>query len=326
MKLPFLDMDRSWAYEDWSKYGKVVSVYNKVNKTIGDNKKKVLNAGVKTAKAVAKSPLLRKFTVDKFFSELKVEKLGSNTYRIAKQYVFQSYLLVGRNKALLIDTGLGIGNLTETIREITDKPLIVVCTHGHYGCIGGAGEFDEVMLGKADVKMAKRMYKTLHSILAKYLKDHTYSEPNFVQIDKKYLKDYIDLGGRKVRIKEFPSHTKGTLCFYDDKYAFAGDPMGPLCFNLLPGAVSINQYASNFGEISRNLASRKFYCSYWPREIKKERMIILENQLYVAAMNDNDYKDFIKIRHSDDWKQFLVYWGFKANKRNLEHRWHAIIR
>lgn len=325
MKLPKLDMDRSWAYEDWNKYAKVVSVYNKVNKTIGDNKKRIGAAIAKGAKVVAKSPLLKKFTVDKFIANLKVEKIGSNTYRIAKQYVFQSYLIVGRNKALLIDTGLGIGSLLDTVREITDKPLIVVCTHGHFGCVGGAGEFDEVLLSKYDIKIAKRMYNTLHKTIAKYNKDHVVKEPNFVPIDKKYLKDErIDLGGRKIHVKEVPSHTKGSLCFYDDKFAFTGDIMGPFGFHILPGAVPMNLYADNFNELYNKFLRQKIYCSYLPKDLKRDSVAKAKTMVYFAAMGTNNYRDLIRFRHTDDWKQFMLYYGYKANRRDRENRWDAI--
>lgn len=43
----------------------------------------------------------------------------------------------GKEKALLIDTGIGIGNIRQKIEELTDKPLIVVMGHGDH--TGGSG-------------------------------------------------------------------------------------------------------------------------------------------------------------------------------------------
>jgi glyoxylase-like metal-dependent hydrolase (beta-lactamase superfamily II) len=40
-------------------------------------------------------------------------------------------LLIGQQKAALIDTGCGIGNLRKAVEEITDKPVIVINTHTH---------------------------------------------------------------------------------------------------------------------------------------------------------------------------------------------------
>lgn len=38
------------------------------------------------------------------------------------------YLVVGDTKALLFDTGIGVGNIAETVSKITHKPLsVVIC-------------------------------------------------------------------------------------------------------------------------------------------------------------------------------------------------------
>ena len=47
------------------------------------------------------------------------------------------HLLVGQEKALLIDTGYGEGNFREIVESITDKPVMVVDTHGHFDHTGG---------------------------------------------------------------------------------------------------------------------------------------------------------------------------------------------
>ncbi len=41
------------------------------------------------------------------------------------------FLLVGREQALLIDSGYGLQNLPERIRQITNLPVTLVNTHGH---------------------------------------------------------------------------------------------------------------------------------------------------------------------------------------------------
>lgn len=51
--------------------------------------------------------------------------------------------LRGRDKDLLIDTGLGTASLKEEIHDLVDKPLGAVATHIHFDHIGGLHEFDE---------------------------------------------------------------------------------------------------------------------------------------------------------------------------------------
>ena len=49
------------------------------------------------------------------------------------------YLVEGTEKAALIDTGYGVGNLKGYIKTLTEKPLIVLITHGHLDHVAGAG-------------------------------------------------------------------------------------------------------------------------------------------------------------------------------------------
>ena len=49
------------------------------------------------------------------------------------------YLLEGKEKAMLIDTGWGAGNLRACVEKLTDKPLIVVNTHFHPDHSAGNG-------------------------------------------------------------------------------------------------------------------------------------------------------------------------------------------
>lgn len=51
--------------------------------------------------------------------------------------------LRGRDKDLLIDTGLGAASLKDEIRDLVDKPLAAVATHIHFDHVGGLHEFDE---------------------------------------------------------------------------------------------------------------------------------------------------------------------------------------
>ena len=52
-----------------------------------------------------------------------------DTWEIDEFDVASMYLLVGQEKAMLIDCGMGLGDLRGAVEMITDKPLIVVITH-----------------------------------------------------------------------------------------------------------------------------------------------------------------------------------------------------
>jgi len=51
--------------------------------------------------------------------------------------------LRGRDRDLLIDSGLGIASLADAARSLFERPLTAVATHTHYDHVGGLHEFPE---------------------------------------------------------------------------------------------------------------------------------------------------------------------------------------
>ena len=61
------------------------------------------------------------------------------------------YVINGSKKALLIDTGLGLSDLKETVRTLCgDKEILVVNTHGHSDHDSGNNQFRQVYMGRFD--------------------------------------------------------------------------------------------------------------------------------------------------------------------------------
>ncbi len=76
-----------------------------------------------------------------------IEKIDNNTYAISEYGHWEkmhSYLLIGKTYALLIDTGLGIGNIKKEVDLLTDLPVKVVTTHVHWDHIGGHSLFGDI--------------------------------------------------------------------------------------------------------------------------------------------------------------------------------------
>ena len=76
-------------------------------------------------------------------------------YSIYDPLNINCYLIVGNDAALLFDVAYGIGDLPATVREITDKPLVVVLGHGHHDHVNGAYQFEEVLLHEADFSLCR---------------------------------------------------------------------------------------------------------------------------------------------------------------------------
>lgn len=62
----------------------------------------------------------------------------------------KSYLIVGDERALLLDTGMGVGDIRGLSESLTDKPVFVVNSHAHWDHIGGNHLFDEIWIHSAE--------------------------------------------------------------------------------------------------------------------------------------------------------------------------------
>ena len=64
-----------------------------------------------------------------------IDKMDDDTYIISEYRHWEEthcYLLNGTEHSLLIDTGLGICNISEVVSRLTDKPVVAVATHIHW--------------------------------------------------------------------------------------------------------------------------------------------------------------------------------------------------
>ncbi|MBR5340949.1 MAG: MBL fold metallo-hydrolase [Erysipelotrichaceae bacterium] len=167
------------------------------------------------------------------------DRISENFYQIRYYYLgvadVYMYLLIGEEKALLIDTGYASTMVINYVDELTDLPIKVVNTHGHPDHIGGNRYFDEVYISKNDLNTAREYSDPfflkkindmiIHNIslnndiaIEEYQKD---IELNNSGMNVKYLdlpeKGYFDLGNRKIYFLETPGHTFGSICLYDER-------------------------------------------------------------------------------------------------------------
>jgi len=83
-----------------------------------------------------------------------IKKIYDDTYAITDNGFSQGsvymYLLVGAEKALLVDSGYGLLDLKTVIKTVTDKPVMCICTHGHLDHAPGACQFEEAYIHSKD--------------------------------------------------------------------------------------------------------------------------------------------------------------------------------
>lgn len=209
-------------------------------------------------------------------TDYPVTKIAEDTYMISDFGIANCYLLVGEEKALLIDCGLGIGDLKGAVRKITDKPIIVVCTHGHVDHASGDGQFDEIFVHEKDCGRNYR-FQTSYTLRKLFLiASKGVVDKNITLKDlQKYkmrptvtsIKDghVFDLGGRNVKVRHLQGHTLGSITLIDDKskIAFIGDNVSPSTWLFLPHASYVDEWLVSAREI-RAFADE--YSIYWGHE------------------------------------------------------------
>lgn len=167
-----------------------------------------------------------------------IDQVDESTYIISEYRHWEEthcYLLIGTGRALLIDTGLGVCNISEQVRKLTDKPVTAIATHIHWDHIGGHKYFPDFYTHEAEldwlnvrfplpVQVVKNMVAD-RCVLPKDFDIHSYAifqgKPNRVLKDG----DTIDLGGRNIQVLHTPGHSPGHLCFWEkeNRYLFCGD-------------------------------------------------------------------------------------------------------
>jgi hydroxyacylglutathione hydrolase len=183
----------------------------------------------------------------------KVEKLSASITRITCATQEMMYLVEGKEKAALIDSGTGYGNLDVLIRTLTDLPLMVLNTHGHFDHAGGDYYFDEVYIHPKDIeiireqgnyKMRSEYVNLIAPELYKTMTEEDYAPVKQLKYIPIYDGDVIDLDGVELEVIGTPGHTEGSLCFLDKKenVLFSGDACNQRTFLFLNHSTSVVTY------------------------------------------------------------------------------------
>ncbi len=172
----------------------------------------------------------------------QVTPIGERTWMISEFGNSTMYVLEGAERALLIDTGTGIGDLQGVVRQITQLPLTVVITHAHVDHVCGAGQFDEIYIHPADIAQMneltlehRRWYArragTANGSLAEYsVEEDIVDWGKTPAVNLLHDGQTFDLGRRIVSVMETPGHSRGSVVFFDPKHRnlFSGDACSSL--------------------------------------------------------------------------------------------------
>lgn len=167
-----------------------------------------------------------------------IDKIDADTYIISEYRHWEEthcYLLNGAQRSLLIDTGLGICNISEVVSGLTEKPVTAVATHIHWDHIGGHKYYPDFYAHEAELDWLNGGFPQPLEMIKEYVVDRC-DLPDDFNINayqffqgkpRKVLHggEHIDLGGRIVEVLHTPGHAPGHMCFWEAKkgYLFTGD-------------------------------------------------------------------------------------------------------
>lgn len=166
------------------------------------------------------------------------ESINENTFVISEYRHWEqthSYLLVGEKRALLIDTGLGICNISDEVKKLTDKPVTAVPTHIHWDHIGGLKYFPNFYANKNELDWLDGGFPLDISTIRSMVLDRCTPPEDFDINSYKFFQgkplkvlygnELIDIGERQIEVIHMPGHSPGHMCFYEEKseFLFTGD-------------------------------------------------------------------------------------------------------
>jgi len=178
--------------------------------------------------------------IDTESSWFVTHQLADNLYTISEPYQWQeviNYLILGDERALLFDTGNGIGDIKAVIDQLTDLPVTVLASHSHFDHVGGHWRFDTVLA--PDTAYTREREKGIPNDL---IREEVSAPalcaplPGGVTIDNHHSKPFmptgrvadgaqIDLGGTTLEILAIPGHTPDSIALLDraNGRLFTGD-------------------------------------------------------------------------------------------------------
>jgi glyoxylase-like metal-dependent hydrolase (beta-lactamase superfamily II) len=182
------------------------------------------------------------------------------------QHVY-SWLVAGADRAVLLDTGMGILPIKPVAEQLTDRPITVVNTHYHFDHVGGNHEFAEIAIHEVGAPLLEMDYpKALCEAYLEYTHRQLEAAEAYRPLDREFfwlltaesdprplpetfdesnwkiasskatstLKDgdRIDLGQRELTVLFTPGHSPDCICLLDERNGllFGGDTInaGPI--------------------------------------------------------------------------------------------------
>ncbi len=238
--------------------------------------------------------------------DFRSARIDKNVVRIRNGAGDLMYVIEGKNKVALIDTGLGIGDLKGYVETISKKPIVVLITHGHVDHASGTAQFDDVYMNRNDNALFKE-----HTAMgnrkgyagacnpewAKTLTDANYLPGD----DPARFKDLtegmtIDLGGVHLDIYDLPGHTQGmtAILIRENRALISGDGANMFTFLWSGETLGLTSYEKSVRHIKKATEGKfdKMYCSHGGGDLTVDYFDRMLEDIAIIKAGKDDAVDF----------------------------------
>jgi len=152
-----------------------------------------------------------------------VEEVATGVIAIGEPRFHQTnwnYLILGKRRALMFDTGPGVRNISSVVRSLTTLPVMALPSHMHFDHTGGLAGFGNIAL--ADLPLLRGCLQDgwllpHQDLYLGHLEGMTWTPvkpAHWLAVGSE-----IDLGGRSLRLIHTPGHSPDSVSLHDQ----AGD-------------------------------------------------------------------------------------------------------
>lgn len=196
----------------------------------------------------------------------EVYKPAPDVFAIYEPHQFEetiSYLIVGKKRALLFDTGMGISDIKRVTTELSKLPIIVLNSHTHNDHVGGNWEFDTIY--GMDTQFTRRNAKgsradaqaeivpdAICGTLPKGFDAKAYSTRPWKITAYMHDGERFDLGDRTIEVIATPGHTPDAISLIDrdNGLLFTGDTYYPGPIWLFRPETDFKAYADSISRLN----------------------------------------------------------------------------
>ena len=197
----------------------------------------------------------------------QVYETASGVFSIVEPYQLQetiSHLIIGEDRALLFDTGVGLLSIKAVVERITSLPIVVLNSHTHYDHVGGNWEFSTVLAIDSDYTRSNMEGFENSRISGDFSPDAFCkgapqgSDPASFHTkpwtQSRYVQDgeILDLGGRKLEVLHVPGHTPDAVALLDaeNRLLFSGDSWYDASLWLFVRETSLTDYEASISRLA----------------------------------------------------------------------------